>query len=151
MIGYNYRMTNLNAAVGLAQLERLEDMLAAKRALAARYDATLAGRADLAPMPRVDWAQSNNWLYAVRVADAGDGAALVAELGQSGIEARCFWRALSDQPPFADAPTCLAGVARALSGAVVTLPSSSGLAAADQDRVIEALARWRGAALVPAA
>ncbi len=46
-IGFNYRMTNLNAAVGLAQIERLGEMVAAKRAIAARYDAALAGRADI--------------------------------------------------------------------------------------------------------
>src|SRR5690606_4451120 len=65
-VAWNYRMTNLNAAVGVAQLERLDEMVAAKRAIAARYGAALAGRDDLRPMPRAPWAEHNCWLYSVQ-------------------------------------------------------------------------------------
>lgn len=141
-IGFNYRMTNINAGVLLAQLERLDDMLAAKREIAAGYDAALAGREDLCPMPRADWAVSSNWLYSVRCNNEAKASALVGHLNDSGIEARIFWRSLSPQPPYAGGPVMLSGVAAALSGTVVSLPSSSSLGADAQARVIEALGAW---------
>jgi len=145
-VAFNYRMTNLNAAVGLAQLERLEEMLAAKRALAAVYDKALAGRADLTPMPRQDWAQSSYWLYAVLCASGDDADGLVAHLKQRAISASVFWQSLSAQTPYADCPQQLTGVSQAISGRVVVLPSSSSLLPEDQARVIAALAEWRGSA-----
>lgn len=145
--GFNYRMPSLNAALGLAQLERLGEMLAAKREIAAAYDGAIAGRDDLEPMPRRPWAESNNWLYSVRCAAREDAAALTEHLAGAGIEARPFWEALSAQPPYAWAPRRLNGVAASLSGCVVSLPSSSSLGADEQARVIDALAEWRGAPL----
>ena len=53
-------MTNLNVALILAQLERLEGMVAAKRAIAERYDPALAGGDDIAPMPRAEWVRGRN-------------------------------------------------------------------------------------------
>ena len=149
--GFNYRMPNVNAALGLAQLERLEAMLVAKRAIAARYDAALAGRADLLPMPRAAWAKSGCWLYSVRCAAREDAAALVAHLDAAAITARTFWEALSPQPPYRAYPAVRTGIADALSGKVVSLPCSSHLTEAEQARVIDALAAWRGAALLEAA
>ena len=143
-VAFNYRMTNLNAAVGMAQLERLDEMLAAKRALAEIYDAALAGRRDLVPMPRRDWARSSHWLYAVLSPSADDAAALVAHLAERAIESSIFWLSLSQQAPYANCPRQLSGVARDISGRVVVLPSSSSLASEDQARVIAALAEWRG-------
>ncbi|MDP6588522.1 MAG: aminotransferase class I/II-fold pyridoxal phosphate-dependent enzyme [Alphaproteobacteria bacterium] len=145
-VAFNYRMTNLNAAVGLAQLERLDDMLAAKRALAATYDRALAGRADLTPMPRRDWALSSHWLYAVLCSspDCADG--LVAYLAERAIDSSIFWLSLSAQAPYADCPRQLAGISRGISGRVVVLPSSSSLSPEDQARVIAALGMWRQSA-----
>lgn len=147
--GFNYRMPNVNAALGLAQLERMEEMVAAKKTIAARYDAAVAGRADLAPMPRTNWADSSCWLYSVRCADQPAAGALVSHLDRAGIEARVFWQALSDQPPYAACPHTLTGVAARLSGTVVSLPCSSQLGGEEQARVIAALAGWQGARVEP--
>lgn len=149
--GFNYRMPNVNAALGLAQLERLDEMVAAKRAIAARYDAALSGRDDLAPMPRCVWAETSCWLYSVRCADRMAAADLIDQLDRAAADARLFWEALSDQPPYADFPAHRTGVAAALSGTVVSLPCSSQLSEADQARVIAALDGWRGAAVKDAA
>jgi dTDP-4-amino-4,6-dideoxygalactose transaminase len=143
-IGYNYRMTNLNAAVGLAQLERLNDMVAAKRAVASVYDSALAGREDMRPMPRMPWAESSCWLYSVRCASVSDAETLVNHLRKQNIEGRIFWRALSPQPAFSDCPRLLTGVARELSGRVVSLPCGSALTQAQQERVVTALSEWQG-------
>ncbi len=145
-VAFNYRMTNLNAAVGLAQLERLDDMLADKRALAAAYDQALVGRADLSPMPRCDWAQSSYWLYAVLCPNCDDAGALVSHLATRAINSSIFWLSLSAQTPYADCPRQLAGVSRDISGRVVVLPSSSSLSPKDQARVVAALGEWRGSA-----
>ena len=144
--GFNYRMPNLNAALGRAQLARLDGFLAAKRAVAARYDAAFHGRNDMQPMPRLPWASSSCWLYSVRLADAASADSLVAHLKASGVEARNFWEALSDQPPYADYQAFGGGSGRALSGTVVSLPCSSHLAEDRQAAVIAAVAQWRGVA-----
>lgn len=146
-IGFNYRMTNLNAAVGLAQVERLSDMVAAKQAIAKRYDKAILGRRDLTPMPRPAHSVSSCWLYSVQLASEADAQSLVAAMDRSGIEARIFWRALSAQAPWSDTKRILMGVSAALSGVVVSLPSSSSLTGSEQDRVIDALKSWRGAGL----
>ena len=145
-VAFNYRMTNLNAAVGLAQLERLDEMLAAKQAIAATYDDALAGHPSLAPMPRRDWATSSNWLYAVRCQSPDAAEALVADLAARAIDSSVFWLSLSEQAPYADCPRQSCDVSRDLSGRVVVLPSSSSLTPEDQARVIAALTGWRGSA-----
>ena len=149
--GFNYRLTNVNAAIGLAQLERLDEMLGAKRAIAACYDAVLAGRNDLRPMPRASWAESACWLYSVLCGSRAAADSLTSALNSDNIEARHFWESLSAQQPYRDAPKLLSGVGAGLSGRVVSLPCSTGLTHADQDRVIGIISAWRGEALDDAA
>lgn len=144
-IGHNGRMTNLNAAVGCAQLERLDEMVTAKRAIAARYDAAIAGRRDIAPMPRPAWTQGSCWLYSVRLRKKAAAQSLIDHLAARRIQARSFWRSLLQQSPYRDAASALSGVSESLSGTVVSLPCSSHLGTVEQDRVIEALAAWQQA------
>ncbi len=143
-VGYNYRMTNLNAAVGLAQLERLDDMLAAKRTIASVYDAAIDGREDLVPMPRAAWAESGCWMYSVRSGSVADAESLVRHLEAQNIESRVFWQALSSQKIYSSQACLLTGVSESLSGRVVSLPCSSSLTQPQQERVIAALREWRG-------
>lgn len=143
-VGFNYRMTNLNAAVGLAQLERLPVMVSAKRDIAARYDAAIRGRNDMRPMPRPEHSQSSCWLYSMQLATEAEATTLVAALDAAGVESRIFWRSLSGQEPWRHAPHHLRGVSEMLSGTVVSLPSSSSLSFEDQTRVIAVLESWRG-------
>ncbi len=142
--GYNWRMINIAAALGLAQLERLDEMVAARRAIAARYDEVLAALPHdaLAPSPRAAWAEPNGWLYSVCATTEAAATNLVGHMAAAGIEARPFWRAMSTQPPYAGAERLTRGVSERLSGCVVSLPSSSNLSAEDQERVIAALAAW---------
>jgi len=150
-VGFNYRMTNVNAAIGLAQLERFDEMLVAKRRIAARYDAALAGRGDLSPMPRASWAESGCWLYSVLCGSPADADALVAAMEREAIGARHFWEALSPQAPYSASPRRLSGVAARLTGRVVSLPCSSHLTEAQQARVLTVLDRWRGTEIRAAA
>lgn len=147
--GFNYRMPNVNAALGLAQFERMEEMVDAKRRIAAAYDDAVATRDDLAAMPRANWADSSCWLYSVRCAGPDEAAGLVTHLDREGVEARVFWEALSGQTPYQAFGRTLTGVAAALSGTVVSLPCSSHLTADQQSHVIAALGRWQGSAVPP--
>ncbi len=145
-VGFNYRMTNLNAAVGVAQLERLHEMVGAKRTIAARYDKAIAARNDIRPMPRAKWADHNCWLYSCLAPSEAEAGGLVRHLAGRKIEARIFWRSLSEQAPYQKAPHVLNGATKAISGRVVSLPCSSGLREDEQTRVTETLAEWRGTA-----
>jgi dTDP-4-amino-4,6-dideoxygalactose transaminase len=144
-IGFNFRMTNLNAGVLLAQIERLDEMVREKRRIAENYDTAVAGISDLQPMPRASWAESSCWLYSVRCRADGQAQSLVRHMDGEDIEARIFWRALSGQAPYAHAPRRLTGVAEGLSGTVVSFPSSSSLTEQQQARVIATLGKWRNA------
>ena len=143
-IGFNYRMTNLNAAVGLAQLERLNEMVSAKRKIARNYDSAIAGRSDITLMPRPEWTDSAFWLYSVLMATPEDGTSLIKFMAKQNIEARGFWSSLSEQSPYAKMPCQLTGLSKSLTGRVISLPSSSHLREDEQARVIEALGSWRG-------
>jgi perosamine synthetase len=148
-VAWNYRMPNINAALGLAQLERLPEMLAAKKRIAEKYDGAIAKRLDVVAMPRHRSSTHNNWLYSVRVASEQAAESLVSHLHRVDIQARTFWRSLSSQPPYRTFPRGELNTSLALSGTVVSLPCSSSLQPSDQARVLAALESWRGPA-VPA-
>jgi len=137
-VGYNYRLTNLAAALGVAQLERLPDLLAAKRALADRYDAALGGLpVTLPPRPAGTWPSA--WLYSVLLDGAAPGE-VAAALAARGVTSRRVWPPLHRQAPYAGAPRLGGEVADDLHRRGLSLPSSADLSPADQDRVVAALA-----------
>ncbi|WP_236789886.1 DegT/DnrJ/EryC1/StrS family aminotransferase [Amycolatopsis sp. GM8] len=138
-IGYNYRLTNLAAALGLAQLERLPVMLEEKRRIAASYSELLRGL-DISLAPDVAWAQSSYWLYSVLLsAGAASPASVVADLAAAGIEARRVWPPLHQQRPYASTERVGADVADRLYGLGLSLPSSVGRATSEQRHVAHAL------------
>jgi dTDP-4-amino-4,6-dideoxygalactose transaminase len=141
-IGFNYRMPNINAAVGLAQLERLDEVVSAKRSIAARYNEEVSKMEGLTPMPCADWADPNCWLYSLLLPCEEDAQTLIGALRKDRIQARVFWRSLSRQDPYRSAPKHLSDVSAGLSGRVVSLPCSSHLTAEDQSRVIGVMASW---------
>ena len=138
-IGFNYRMTNVNAAIGLAQLERLPEMLERRRAISRAYDEALVGCNFMRAQPSPSWASPSGWLYSLQSADVEIASSLVECFRGKQIEARKFWRSLSLQPVYSASPKCLSGVSQSLSGRVVSLPSSSSLTDAELAKVIEEL------------
>ncbi|MBN9612236.1 MAG: DegT/DnrJ/EryC1/StrS family aminotransferase [Actinobacteria bacterium] len=136
-VGYNYRLTNLAAAMGNAQLSRLPEFVASKHAIAARYDDGLAGLPVTLP-PRLPGLESSYWLYSILTGDLGERDRLLEHLDAQGIGARALWRPLHAQPAFAGARVLGSGaVGEALFERGVSLPSSTDLGEADQDHVIE--------------
>jgi dTDP-4-amino-4,6-dideoxygalactose transaminase len=135
MIGYNYRLTNIAAALGLAQLERFDSLLKRRRAVAERYDHAFAGLSGLTLPPRGPHKRSG-WLYAVLFDDYETRDRVRLSLTQAEIDARPIWRPLHLQRPHADARLVGSGaVAEDLWHRALALPSSSTLEQTSQDRV----------------
>lgn len=102
-LGWNYRMTNLQAALGLAQLERVHGTLERKRGIGRRYDELLRDVADLQlPLSATDYADNCYWVYGVvERASPGRGAAAIIEaLADAGVGARPFFWPMHEQPVF---------------------------------------------------
>ncbi|MCW8129545.1 MAG: DegT/DnrJ/EryC1/StrS family aminotransferase [Planctomycetota bacterium] len=146
-VGYNYRMTNLQAAVGCAQMERLAEFVALKRAIRDRYDRALARTPGLKAFPRAAKGRGSGWYSGVSLDEhlPMGTKAFCEELGRLGVEARGFWKPIDQQPPYASAPASLTGVTDRFWRRIVTLPCSSSLTSEDQARVIEAVRQVAGA------
>lgn len=143
-VGYNYRLTNLAAALGNAQIARLDDFVAAKRRIAATYDAAFADVPIVLP-PRVDGMESTYWLYSVLTADETERDELLGFMAARRIGARSLWRPLHMQPAYPDALRIGGDIGRRLFECGVSLPSSTHLADDDQQRVISAVEDFYGA------
>lgn len=143
-VGYNFRLTNVCAAIGVAQVERLDEMIALRKKIALRYDAAIKGRKDLRP-PKigksVNW---NAWMYSLQTATAKDADKLVKHLNTNKIGARHFWSNLSGQKPYSNYPKTLFGNSTTLSETLVSLPCSSNLLSTDISTVIDAINLWEG-------
>ena len=128
-VGYNYRLPNLNAALGCAQLERLPAMLAHKRVLAARYARAFAGLAGVRFVTEPPGTTSNYWLNAIVLQDAHLECrdAVLAALNDAGYRARPVWTLLHRLPMYADCPRMALPVAERLEASIVNLPSSAKL------------------------
>jgi len=102
-LAYNYRMTNVQAAIGLAQLEEIDKYIAIKRKMAAAYNRGLAGVAGLTLPIEKPWARNVYWMYAVLVEKSFGMSrdALMAGLKASGIDTRSFFVPVHEQPVFA--------------------------------------------------
>jgi dTDP-4-amino-4,6-dideoxygalactose transaminase len=140
-VGYNYRLTNLSAALGAAQLERLPEFVKRKAEIAERYDAAFRSVGLVLP-PRVDSDRATYWLYSVLMPDGSTSAdrdALLDHLNRAGAQARALWRPLHMQPPFAATPRLGGEVSEDLFDRGVSLPCSVGLDEADQQLVVDAV------------
>ena len=137
-IGYNYRMSNLLAAVGRAQLADLDRRVEAKRATNAAYRAALPSWTF---MPEAAYGRSTCWLTCALVDDRDR---ILDHLERADIEARPVWKPMHLQPVFSSAPRLGGGVAERLFAQGLCLPSGSGLMESDRERVIDAIRGARG-------
>ncbi|MGH7005667.1 MAG: DegT/DnrJ/EryC1/StrS family aminotransferase, partial [Alphaproteobacteria bacterium] len=141
-IGFNYRLPNLNAAVALAQAEKLEEFLRRKRSHIDRYGARLEGIDGVAMWREAPWAESSYWMAMLTV-DERKHPDAIARLRQflplRGIEARPAWLPLHKQAPFAGAPRQEIKVADRIYRTSLCLPCSTGLAESDLARTAEAI------------
>ena len=144
VIGYNYRMTNVAAAIGLAQLERIDEHLAARRRVAAGYDARLANLEPRLLRPvTAPWAEPVHWMYTIlldeTLQDRRD--TVMAAMAAEGVETRPVFHPIHSLPPyeaigggaFANAVSC--------GRRGINLPTHAKLSDDDMDRVAAALSR----------
>lgn len=129
-IGFNYRLPNLNAALGCAQLERLDAMVARKRMLAERYRAAFAGMTGLRFVAEPADSTSNYWLNAIVADDEMVRDPLLEAAVAAGFQVRPAWRPMHLLPMYADCPRAPLPVTEALGRRLVNLPSSACLGGA---------------------
>jgi len=100
--GYNFRLTNVAAALLCAQMERAPAMIERRRAIYRAYDAALAGILGIDRQPVADWAEVSPWLYCLVVNERYGRSRdeLMAQLGREGVETRPFFIPLHRLPPF---------------------------------------------------
>ncbi len=129
-VGYNYRMPNLNAALGCAQLEQLPGILERKRRLAAAYRDAFAGLDGVRLFAEPDFAHSNYWLNVLLLdrAHAGERDTVLDRCAAAGYGARPAWRPMHHLPMYKVGPRMDLSVAEALYQRAVNLPSSACLA-----------------------
>ncbi len=136
-VGYNYRLTNVAAALGVAQLERLDEHLDRKRGIAQRYDEAFRAVAGMTMPPRQDWAQPSAWLYSPLFATCQIRERVRLALAAADIEARPVWTPLHQQPPYSTSAALGSTlIATDLASRALSLPSSVGLTGSEQREVI---------------
>ena len=142
-VGYNYRLSNLLAAVGRAQLADLDRRVAARRATNAAYRAALATLPGWSFMPEAPGCISTFWLTCATVTPSGglDRDAIIDRLAAEDIEARPAWKPMHQQPVFAGARVLGGNVSDRLFAHGICLPSGSRLSDRERARVVETIQR----------
>ncbi len=128
-IGYNYRLPNLNAALGCAQLEQLDGFIARKRGLAARYAHALGGLAGVTLIAEPAACRSNYWLQALLLDRelAGERNAILRATNEAGYMTRSLWRPMHRLPMYAACPRMPLPAAEDFERRLINLPSGPGL------------------------
>jgi dTDP-4-amino-4,6-dideoxygalactose transaminase len=145
-VGFNYRLSNILAAIGLGQLEQLETMVARRRAIFERYRAALAGVPGISFMPEAPFARHTRWLTTLTFDPAAFGAdreTVRLALDKAGIETRPVWKPMHMQPVFREARRIGGAVCEAIFARGLCLPSSAGMSEAETDDVIAAILACR--------
>jgi perosamine synthetase len=144
-IGFNYRMTNIQAAIGCAQLEQADAILARRKTIAGAYETGLAGLTGLRLPPAEPWAENVYWMYSVLVEPGfgPDRDAVREGLRARGVDSRPFFVPLHELPPHrSDIPF---PVATRLARQGLNLPSGTGLTTDQISTVCQALRELAGA------
>lgn len=131
-VGYNYRLPNLNAALGCAQLEQLPGFLRDKRRLFEQYQTAFANVRGVRLAAEPAGCSSNYWLQTILLdeANANQRDAVLAATNDAGLMTRPIWALMNSLPMYASAPKAPLPVAESLERRVINIPSSSGLVSA---------------------
>jgi pyridoxal phosphate-dependent aminotransferase EpsN len=146
-IGYNFRMSNVLAGIGLAQLKLLPQRIAARKTVFEKYREAFSGAPGISFMPEPEWSASNHWLTAITIDPLKAGVAnmrLMEALESENIESRPIWKPMHLQPVFEGMkyyPHEGRDVGRELFENGLCLPSGSNLTEDDQAFVIKTISR----------
>jgi len=147
-LGYNYRLTNLQAAVGLAQFERIDKLVKMRRKNASYYKELLKDVEGVRLPSEKEWARNVYWMFSILIEPAFELSRekLMFELAKDGIETRPFFVPMNQQPVFRDMHLFegeVYPVAETLSKRGLCLPSSSGLEYGEIKQVCDSIIRLR--------
>lgn len=125
-VGFNYRMPNINAAIGCGQMQRLDSIVDLKRRLHERYAAVFSGVPEFHLLHEPEGCRSNYWLQTLILQESQMHLReqLLEATNTAGFHTRPAWKLLSDQTPYVAAPRADVAVARRKSQQIVNLPSS---------------------------
>lgn len=128
-IGWNFRMPNINAALGVAQLEIFSELLDAKRKLADCYQQTFADLEEIAFLTEPSDSRSNYWLNGIRMpgASVADRDIILSALNDAGYQSRPIWEPMHQLPMFSNAPRSELPRTEQLKGEIINIPSSADL------------------------
>lgn len=143
-IGFNYRMSNLLAALGRVQLSRLEEIVTRRREIHDRYASGFAALEGVTVLGDPPWGRWNGWLTTVRFDSTmhpGMATKIREHLESLDIEARPVWKPMHQQPVFRSSEAFLTGVADSIFEEGLCLPSGQGMTDTDIDRVVDASLR----------
>lgn len=140
-VGYNYRMTNLQAAVGVAQLEKLNDFIAVKKANYRRYQEGIQSIDGLRLLPFNNAIKPNYWFYSLYSEDLEKYSkeAIIETLSENNIQTRPIWGLIHEQKPYQKDIAFDIEKAKMYHQRIVNLPCSSNLTEGGVDRVLETL------------
>lgn len=129
-VGYNFRLPNLNAALGCAQMDKLPAFIESKRRLAAKYAESFERLTEARLFSEADGSRSNYWLQALHLPDATEAEllGLMASMDEEGLMARRVWRPLHLLPPYTSCPRGALDNTHYIYDHYINIPSSSGLA-----------------------
>lgn len=125
MVGYNYRMTNVQAAIGCAQLERVQQFVDRKRYVRDYYKAHLQDIEGVSFFPEVEWADSACWFSGIVLSNKYDVREICNELKVQEIEARTFWKPVHLQKPYKEMEKSEMLIADDIWWRILTLPCST--------------------------
>lgn len=140
-IGYNYRMTNLQAALGLAQLEQLEDFIETKRINYEEYQKQLKSILGLSLIPFREGTRPNYWFYGMYITDeySVNRDQIIDELSKEAIQSRPVWDLIHQQVPYSDKQVYQINYAPEILNHIVNIPCSTNLKFDEVSRVVDTL------------
>ena len=136
--GYNYRMSNVLAAIGVAQMEVLTQRVQQRREVFEHYQTALSGYEEITFMPELPQSRGNRWLTTLTF-DRCDPAKVITALSEANIESRPLWKPMHLQPLFADAMVVADGTSQRLFAQGICLPSGSAMGLEDVTRVCDVI------------
>lgn len=142
-IGYNYRLTNIQASIGVAQMEKVEEFIEIKRENAALYKELLAGLKEVEFLWEKTWAKSNFWFYTVKVPQK-DKKGLMDFLLSKGIQVRPIWKLINTLSMYKDYQTSTTDNAMKAYETCINLPCSVSLKEKEIEFVVENIKSYFG-------
>ena len=141
MVGYNYRMTNIQAAVGCAQMERLVEFIEKKRYIRNYYEENLGDIDGISFFPEPSWGESTCWFSGIVIDEQRDMSIkkICNRLKELDIESRTFWKPVHLQLPYEKVEKSYLGVTEKIWNRILTLPCSTGITEEELEMSVQAV------------